>query len=115
MSLTVGQKLFYVPRNRFGGEPREVTVVKIGRKWAHLDLPDERIDRETLEVYSGGYMAHAKVWRSREEWEVATRLEGDWGAFMKWLRNKWQVPEGVTSSDIRTAAKALGCDLDAAR
>ena len=33
-ALTVGQELWFVPRERYLGQPRMVKVTKVGRKWA---------------------------------------------------------------------------------
>lgn len=47
--LVVGMTLLYVPNDLRRGEPREVTVTKVGRKWADTSIR-LRISVTTLEV-----------------------------------------------------------------
>lgn len=51
--LTVGQKLWLVPMERHYGQPCEVVVTKIGRKWASISgyYRGTRIDINTLIVW----------------------------------------------------------------
>ena len=75
--LIEGQKLWWVPnRNRYQNE-KEVTVLKVGRKWAQLDN-HERIDIETLVAASGNYSPSGRCYISREEHEQKKALEQAW-------------------------------------
>ena len=50
--IKTGQKLWFVPNYAQGfGKEREVTVGKVGRKWA--DIGAHRIDAETLRADGG--------------------------------------------------------------
>jgi len=50
--LIEGQKLWWVPQRNRHAHEKEVTVLKVGRKWAQLDN-HERIDLETLVADAG--------------------------------------------------------------
>lgn len=50
--LSVGQTLWFVPSYRHYGQPQDVVVVSIGRKWADIGLRRGRLDIATLDVHS---------------------------------------------------------------
>lgn len=105
--LTVGQKLWLVPQRGYG-VPREVTVAKIGRKWATLDgWRESRIDKETLWMDGGVYTSPGRCYLSREEWEESQRLSGAWGVLKTLIADRWNRPDGVTIADMRAAANLL--------
>jgi len=51
MKLAVGQKLWLVPTRGYGHE-REITIERVGRKWAYFDR-DRRLDPTTLKIDGG--------------------------------------------------------------
>lgn len=61
MKLSEGQKLWWVPQHSLGMKGREVTVLKVGRKWAELDN-GERIDLETLISDGGRYAPNGRCY-----------------------------------------------------
>ncbi len=74
-NIQVGQKLWRVASRRRGGNGFEVTVSKVGRKWAELDgYATGRIDLETLCVDGGNYMSPATCYLSRESYEAECTL-----------------------------------------
>ena len=104
--LSVGQKLWFVPDRHFG-QPREVTVLKIGRKWAAISERGDRIDIETLVVDGKGYSSPGRCYRSREGYETIAAANAAWDALMRDLRNTYQRPRGLTVEDIEQARRIL--------
>jgi hypothetical protein len=99
--LVEGQKLWFVSSQRHGGEPREVTVGKIGRKWATISSGADRIDRETLVADGGQYISPGRCYLSQQAYEDAKRLSDDWRAFTTDVeKTRWHVPPGVTPETI---------------
>ena len=101
--FAVGWKLWYVPIRRHG-EPCEVTVTKIGRKWAELDN-HHRLNMETMMVMRGDYHCgdcHA----SQAEWEAQQERHKIWRVFRDNI--DYAPPGDVTTDAIRQAAALLG-------
>lgn len=105
--LVVGQTLLYVPNDLRRSEPREVTVTKIGRKWADISGGYNRISITTLDVDGYGYSSPGKCWRSREAYESHKKLCEAWSELRRLIDAKWYVPEGVTLSQIENAKRSL--------
>lgn len=74
MTLTVGQKLWYVPGERLGA-PSAVTVTKVGRVWAEFD--GGRGGRceiaGMMRVDGGAYGWNGRCYISKREHELAGR------------------------------------------
>lgn len=113
MTLTPGMKLFYVSgRSHIGSH--EVTVERVGRKWAYLAGPyglrdDFRIDIDTLQIDRRGPFSLGRVYASREEWEAINARRKMWERFRGNV--PFHPPTGVGTDDIRKAAALLGIDL----
>lgn len=105
--LQVGQTLYFVGRDRYHGPARDVTVTKIGRKWASLDN-GYRISLESLYADGGQYASPGRCWPNREAYEAALYRAHKWSALRKWLDHKYSPPEGVTVEQMQQAAKLLG-------
>lgn len=120
--MTVGQKLYFVPRDRRVGSPRTVEVIHIGRKWATLNGENAtnngsftwtfgRCDKVTGIVDGKGYSSPGTCWVSREAYESDNLRLAAW----EWLRASLQArarpprPD-VTIDDIHAAAKLLGIE-----
>lgn len=84
-SYTEGQKLWMVPRHRYMGEPREVTITKVGRKWLTLDNR-HRAAVDGLTLDGGEYMSPGVCYLTRQEWEIEKTLLGN-----RWLRDSRRV------------------------
>lgn len=106
--LTVGQVLWFVPSAPHYGNPREVTVTKVGRKWAEIDTAGIRIGVNTLYADGRGYMSPGQCWTDRTEYEAWTELLNEWDAFRKRVNDCYRMPESVTIEGVRAASKALG-------
>ena len=104
--LIEGQKLWWVPQRHRNANEKEVTVLKVGRKWAQLDN-NERIDIETLVADAGQYSSSGCCYLSREEYEQCKALTQAWSKLKHDLQY-WRNPEGVTIGDIEAARKLLG-------
>lgn len=122
--LQVGQKLWYVPFGRRYGEDGtgyEVTVEKIGRKWAEVkaeaDKPyswsTERIDIETFAADGHGYDSPGTAYLSREHYEATVSLNKAWRSFYIAVDRLYRVPDGVTVEDIQQAMRILHLESEA--
>jgi hypothetical protein len=105
-NLTVGQTLWYVPRELRFQKPSEVTVQKIGRKWAQVDYR-LRIDVQTLIADGGDYSSPGRCYLSREEYEAELARRDAWRDFCKLLRWSRQ-PRAATIEAIEQAQILLG-------
>ena len=112
MKLKVGQKLWLVPGSRHS-EPREVTVTKVGRKWAYIDgyyhSRNTRVDMETL-VLDGtiGYPDHCYL--SKKAWEESTLKDRVWSAIRDKMRNSYRRPDHLSTEDLRAIEAFLGLE-----
>lgn len=111
--LKVGQKLWCVSRERYGRikpDDREVTITKVGRKWAYLDYPsrDEyRIDKSTLFIDGGEYTSPGRCYHSREEYESELARETTWDLIRRKVDRQRSCPEGVSVRDMEAALDIL--------
>jgi hypothetical protein len=111
--LTVGQKLIFVPgERRRGVGPVEVTVERVGRKWAAISN-GYRIGVDDLVADGGQYSCPGRCYLSREEYDAKARAEAAWRALARAIDQRWNPPEGVGAAEIEAAAKMLGLTLDA--
>ncbi len=105
MPLQVGQKLWFVPKNG-SGTPHEVTVEKIGRKWASIGRRG-RINLETLAVDGGEYSSPGQCYEDRAAYETKVELQAAWSSLQNKFRYQWAVPDGVTMDAIRGVYSAM--------
>ena len=102
--LKVGDRLWFVPNERRGGDPYEVEVRSVGRKWASIAPPgwhreEYRIDITTLGADGGKYSSPGRAYRDRAEYEAKQALFKAWSGFLDTL-NRWRPPSHLTASDI---------------
>lgn len=107
--LKVGQKLWWVPSQRYAGSQREVTVEKVGRIWAQLS-ERSRIDKQTLIADGGEYMSPGRCYLSKAEYDEHIERVTAWNSFVYTVRYQ-SMPDGVTIADITEAAKLLRIEL----
>ena len=105
--ITVGQRLWFVYEDHRRGEPREITVIKVGRKWAQLSNY-YRIDINTMVVDGGVYPSPGKCYESQKHYEYCCAANKLWDATRNGMR--YVVPVGVTLNDIKQARKLLGLE-----
>lgn len=106
MPLQVGQKLWFVPRDSRRGEPYEVTVEKIGRKWAQIGRRGQ-VDVVTMSVDGGNYLSPGQCYENRAAYEAERALQAAWCDFRKKVDRSWAPPDGATMDAIRAASAAL--------
>lgn len=100
----VGQKLWFVRSERRSGEPREVTVQKVGRVWAKLSN-GLRCDA-TGKVDGGNYTSPGHCHLSREDYELEQSRLAAWWTFKRNLERK-QMPESLTIEALAQIAASL--------
>lgn len=105
-TLEVGQKLWMVPAVRYLGEPRWVTVTKVGRKWASIDIRGYRIDLTTLRIDGATHASPGRCWLSKTAYDDVASADRAWQS-LRANMNRWR-PDAVTREDIATAARLLG-------
>jgi len=110
--LFVGQKLWFVPNYHYAGTPREVTIVKIGRKWAHLSgWRNERIDIETLEMDGSKYSSPGQCYLNRADYGNQVKIETAWRHLHENIGRVRCPPKGMTIERILEAQKLLGLEV----
>ncbi|MFN7927898.1 MAG: hypothetical protein U0Y68_08115 [Blastocatellia bacterium] len=105
-NLQPGQKLWYVP-NWKQSAPRELTIEKIGRKWATTAY--ERVDLETLRVDGGQYGSPGQCYLSREAYETHQVTMRTW---MNFCQRLTPTRTRATLEQIQQAAALLGISLE---
>jgi len=78
-TLQVGQVLYFVPSYSYGNS-YEITVEKIGRKWATTSHR-HRIDLVTLRADGGGWDSPGRAYLSRAEHETEQARHAAWSGF----------------------------------
>jgi hypothetical protein len=106
MDLVEGQKLVYVPHDTRRAQPHEVTVERVGRKWAYLAGNQGRID-DALVVDGGNYSSPGRCYGSWQEYEETTELAKAWNEFWRAIQNRHKCPDGVTVEKISRARAIL--------
>lgn len=102
-----GQKLWMVPHQRYIGEPREVTITKVGRKWLTLDSGHRAaVDGLALDG-GGGYSSPGVCYLTREAWEADKALNDAWDKLRKDVELVRRVPNAIAVQDIYDARKLL--------
>lgn len=102
--LEKGQKLWWVPANNKPGV--EVTVLKVGRKWAHLDN-GHRIFVSTLVADGGEFSAPGSCYASQEAYRGLVERAVAWTRLR--VDMQFSTPQdGVSIDDIAAARKLLG-------
>jgi len=98
-------------------DPTEVTIGKIGRKWALCDPPENyhpgfRINVQTLEtdaacIYGKLYWSLDDWQRQRGEYKVRVDADAAWEEFRSRIYGTWRVPDGLTADVIREAMRMV--------
>jgi hypothetical protein len=103
---SVGQKLWYVPTKR-RGDPREVEITKVGRKWLSLDN-DRRVAVDGLYADGGQYSSPGRAYISKEAWERETSLRKAWDMLSMEIDRTRRVPADVSVETIHQVRQLLG-------
>ena len=107
MDLVPGQTLIFVPFDPRRGKPVEVTVERVGRKWAYLSGHVGRIDDDLI-VDGGNYGSPGRCYGSWAEYEETTALAAAWKEFWLEVNRHHRCPDGLTVEQINAARMALG-------
>lgn len=107
-----GDKLYRIPTMRHGGNEREVTVTKVGRKWASLNNGERcLVDGEPFGCHpedGGEYTSRADYWPSREAYQAVRDLKQAWERFRQLVDSyPNRPPEGITVENIRYVRRML--------
>lgn len=103
--LKEGQTLWWVPAQNRNAQGREVTVVKVGRKWATISN-NYRIAIDNLVADGGIYSPPGQCYPSQAAYEAELALNAAWHKFRRSLDLR-AVPNGVTIDNIEAARKLL--------
>lgn len=112
-NVTVGQKLWFEPHLAWLGQPREVTVTKVGRVWAEVDVGSRsfRISKETLVVDAGSNAYPGRCYLDRREWERLAEAQRLSGAIIQRIRSpSANGLDRLSLEDLRQIASILGVE-----
>ncbi len=111
MTYSIGQEFYYVPRERYMGNPRNMKITKIGRKWITLSAMTHwtiRADKTNLVVDGAGYQPPGVLYASKESYEAMKVLSEEWTTFARAVyRTSHRQPTDVTIEDIKQARALL--------
>ena len=113
--LKEGQKLWFVgcTMSNHRKERGEVTVTKVGRKWADITgTLNGRIDVETFAVDGKGYPSPGKCYESEDAWKEKEEADTLWRDLHIALGRTR--PVDVSREKILEAASLLGANLPGA-
>lgn len=106
--LHVGQKLWMVYNDIRRGQPREVTVTRVGRKWADIDVYKTRVAVDTLCIDPDrGLSRTGRCYLSRDAYEAETMLVQEWNDFAGRV-SMGRPPQGMTVERIRELRAEFG-------
>lgn len=116
-NLSEGQVLWFVGNElgNFKNQVGEVTVTKVGRKWAELrskDIPGlsrYRLNVETLVVDGQGYSNPGRCFLSRLDWLNQEGPKLAWMQLRQHLLNP--CPDDLSFETIQYAATLLGLEI----
>lgn len=109
--LIVGQQLWFVYADKRRGDPRYVTVTKVGRSYAEVDDLRYKIRLDDLTAENPKYGSPGQCHVSKEAWEAANTLRAAWRSFLDAAgRYGWDPPASVTLADIEQAKRLLGLE-----
>lgn len=103
-TLILGQQLFWVFNNN-ARRKQDVTVKKIGRKWAELDN-GYRIDLITWFADGKDCSSPGKCYLSKEVFDAELRCDIEWSNFRRSL--SFNLPKDCTIEKIKEARRILG-------
>lgn len=104
--VAVGQKLWFVP-SRYRGQPHEIIVEKIGRKYITAD-------QGTLQLHIGTLVEKSKydkgiAYVDRIAYQAQQRREARWNVIVTRIQNQWgRPPPGITDDQLKQIETILG-------
>lgn len=109
MNYTVGQTLWLVPEKwALVKDPQEITIDKVGRKWAEYVVHGTRyrVEIGTNVVDGGKYGSPGTLWPDKAAWKAHTDLADAWADFQRRLTHN--LPKGLTLANLEAVKKLLG-------
>lgn len=101
-----GQKLCWVFSESRRGEPCEVEILRVGRKWLELSNR-QRVDRETLRADGRGYSSPGRCFQSREEYERINLRAKAWDRIRRRITERWHPHDSVDMESMLQAERLL--------
>jgi hypothetical protein len=95
--LKAGDELYFLAHQKYRSS-EEVTVLKVGRKWATLDN-QARIDLSDWLADGGAYSSPGRCYLSKQEYDDEQELLDKWETFAKRVSER-NPPEGMTIGKI---------------
>lgn len=108
--LQEGQKLYLkysVYSNRSKLPPREVTIEKVGRKWAYLLDTDYRIDINTLRIDGGNYLSPGRCYLTLAHYENEVLQYRIWNIFRNTIHNRINPPKNLTPERMKSILQEM--------
>ena len=102
----VGDTLWWVGNDNARSQ-KEVTIVKAGRTWLHLNN-GHRLCPNTLLVDGKGYSSPATCYVSQETYKAHLGRNQAWEKLRRKLDGKHRVPNGLSTENINKALELLG-------
>lgn len=75
--IKVGDTLWYVKRRNGYNDECEVTVIKVGRKWATIST-NERMDLESMSVEAPYYAGHTQCYTTKQDYANEQEAKEKW-------------------------------------
>jgi hypothetical protein len=110
--LKVGDVVWFVPRQKYNGAPRELTVTKVGRKWATIGEGWRRMraDVGSWAVDGGNYSGPGDLYTSEAAWREESEISAQWDLLRRWIERRYQRPEHLTAAQIADVFAVLRGD-----
>lgn len=108
MSYNIGDKLYFVYSDRRRGEPQEVTITAIGRKWLSIDkswIP--RINKETLFADGGQYTSPGQCYLSKDDYERSALRAQRWDTLRAKISRTWDAPDHLDTPAINEIIRMI--------
>lgn len=102
-----GQKLWMVHGDSRRSSSQEVTVTKIGRKWATIDFLRYRIDVDTLIIDGGKHQSPGRCYVDRVAYEAERDTRNEWTDLVRRLTYS-SPPAGMTVERINELRQEFG-------
>lgn len=110
MTLTPGQVVWYVP-NYGSTYARDLTITKVGRKWAETDSRGLRVEIGTNVVSERDYGERGIIHESKEVAAELARLDAAWNDLRIDAYNRRSRPAHMTLETIAAARRLLGLEV----
>lgn len=102
-----GDALYWVPMHR--GNPTDVTVTKVGRKW--LELSNRyRVSVDDLSIDGKGYTVEARCFHSQTDYALWKARNEAWAKVHEKIHRFYRAPDEVSTEGIVQIMEILGIE-----